>query len=144
MLGLLPALLAAQNGADLVLEDAWVRALPPTQNRTAAYVTIYNRGDTAVQVSGATVELAGHCEIHTSREVGGLMRMEQLPSLTLAPGQREVLAPGGTHLMLLDLERMPKLSDTLELCLQLRGAEAVCTSAQVRKSASASNHQHHH
>ena len=144
LLGLLPSLVLAQSGVDVTVEDAWVRALPATQNRTAAYLTVANSGDRPVEITGAIAELAGRVEIHTTREVDGLMRMEQLSGLTVAPGQSESLAPGGTHLMLLKLERMPVPGDSIELCLQLATGAAVCTQAPVRKSASAGEHNHNH
>ena len=50
-------------------------------------------------------------------------------------GERVVLAPGGVHLMLLDLNTMPQPGEELELCLQLAAGEEICTTAQTRKSA---------
>ena len=73
----------------------------------------------------------------------GLMRMEQLERLALAPGEQMELAPGGTHLMLLELASMPAPGDEIGLCLQLASGGEVCTVADVRKSAAANNHHQH-
>ena len=100
-----------------------------------------------VVVESASADVADKVEIHTTRSADGLMRMEQLQSLEVAPGERLALAPGGTHLMLLGLETMPVTGDTVQLCLQLSSQSEVCTSADVRKSRDASdsqNGQHHH
>lgn len=130
--------------ASLVLEGAWVRTLPPTQPNTAAYLTLENTGTTPIVVRSASASIAGRVEIHTTREVDGMMRMEQLQELTLNPGQRFELAPGGTHLMLLDLQRMPAPGQNIQLCLQLASGEEACTVAPARKAGPASHqHQHH-
>ena len=131
--------------AETTVSEAWIRALPPTQPVTAAYATIINTGAQPIQLAGARVEGAGRVEIHTTREVDGLMRMERLSTLSIGPGQTAALQPGGSHLMLFDLEAMPKPGESRQLCLQFEGGEEFCTEAAVRKSADGdhSHHQHH-
>lgn len=129
------------------LTGAWVRALPPTQTVTAAYLTVANPGDTVLVVTGATADVAGSVEIHTSREVDGMVRMEQLPSLRIPAGEAVELAPGGAHLMLLDLERMPAPGESVRLCLQLASGGEACTVATATRAAppgDAVDHSHHH
>jgi copper(I)-binding protein len=138
---------AAEPDTSLAFENAWVRALPPLQPNTAAYLTLVNRGEVAVAIVGASSNLADKVELHTTKQVDGLMRMEQLQVLTVAPGERVELAPGGTHLMLLGLAHMPAPGDDVRLCLQLLSGEEVCTVAEVRMNEDApdtKDHQHHH
>ena len=135
---------AAQNGAVVDLAGVWVRALPPTQTNTAAYLTVTNRGDTGIRIVGASADMAGKVEIHTTREIDGYMRMEQLQGLSVAAGQSLQLAPGGTHLMLLGLARMPLSGETVHLCLQLATGDEVCTDAEVRKTAGTIQAHDHH
>lgn len=139
----LPGTRAAQ--AQAVLEDAWVRALPPTQANTAAYVTVRNLGDGPLSISGAGASLAASVELHDTVEVDGMLRMRQQESVTVPAGESVVFGPGGLHLMLLGLERMPAVGETLELCLEINGAP-LCTQAETRRApaGSGSNHQHHH
>jgi len=138
----LPA--AAEQSGVVELADVWVRALPPTQANTAAYMTVVNRGDTGITIVGASADLAGKVEIHTTREIDGYMRMEQLQSLSVASGQSLQLAPGGTHLMLLGLERMPLTGETVHLCLELAAGDKVCAVAEVRKTAAGQQTHDHH
>ncbi|MFV8819750.1 copper chaperone PCu(A)C [Haliea sp. E17] len=143
---LLWAACAASAGAlaeDLALSGAWVRALPPGQPMTAAYLDIENTGSVPVVVTGATVEGAGRAEIHATRMENGLTRMEHLTTLTVQPGQVVSLAPGDMHLMLFDLAGMPSPGERRRLCLQFGAGEELCTDAIVSKSAAASGHQHH-
>jgi copper(I)-binding protein len=138
------ALLGAPAWADLSIEGAWVRALPPTQSSTAAYLSAVNDGEEAVRITGASAPVAGEVQIHTTRELDGMLRMERVPAIDLAPGERVELAPGGMHLMLLDLERMPALGDSVKLCLLPAGGGAVCTTAEVRRDAGGEEQHHGH
>ena len=137
---LAPAALAG----DIVLSDAWVRALPPVQKVTAGYLTVTNAGNAAVTITGGSAELAGALEIHTTREVNGMMRMEPLPELVVPAGGSVALSPGGTHLMLLGLERMPAPGESVKLCLTAADGATACTPAEVRQAAPEHDHHSHH
>ncbi len=141
---LLPLAAAVRADPALELRDAWVRALPPTQTTTAAYLVVANPGNVTQTIVAASAELAGRVEVHTTREVDGLMRMQQLEQLQVPAGSEVALAPGGTHLMLLELERMPAEGESLKLCLELASGEQACTSAPVRRDEAAGKSHHHH
>jgi copper(I)-binding protein len=121
-----------------------VRALPPSQSRTAGYLTAVNRGAESLRIVGARAQGAGRVEIHRTREVDGLMRMEPLPALVLAPGERLELAPGGIHLMLLELQAMPAAGESLQLCLEIEGGSESCARAAVRREAPGEHSAHDH
>lgn len=133
---------AAEPG--IVLEGAWVRALPPTQSSTAAYLTVKNQGTEPVTITSASSGLAGRVEFHTTREVDGYVRMEKLSTLEVAPGQQLHLSPGGTHLMMLDLERMPGAGESVDICLVFTPTGKVCAAAPVRRDGGQESHQHRH
>ena len=137
------AALASDRGS-VTLDDAWVRALPPGQPNTAAYLSVTNTGSERVTIVGGSADIAETVEIHTTREVDGYQRMEQLYEVPLAPGQGSAFSPGGMHLMLLGLAKMPAPGDRVQLCLTLAVGEAVCTSAEVRKSAGGQHSHGHH
>lgn len=145
--GFLSVAAAAGQNSALEFENAWVRAMPPFQPNSAGYFTLTNRGDVAVAIVGASSNVADSVELHTTRKVDGLVRMEKLQGLAVAPGERVELAPGGKHLMLLGLAFRLVPGDDVELCLQLVSGEEVCTSAEVRMSDSmpaSEDHQNHH
>ena len=142
--GLVSQASLATDGGSVTLDDAWVRALPPGQPNTAAYLTVTNTGSAKVTIVGGSADIAGTVEIHTTREVDGYQRMEQLYKVPLAPGQSSSFSPGGMHLMLLGLAKMPAPGDRVQLCLTLAAGEAVCTSAEVRKSAGGQQSHGHH
>lgn len=144
VLCLAPLAVLAAGPAPLDVSDPWVRALPPGQPNTAAYLVVTNSADEAVTIVGASSPLAETVEIHTSREVDGLQRMERLDQVQVASGERVAFAPGGKHLMLLGLSRMPSPGEEVQLCLQLAKGDEVCTLAGVRKGTGGEQtHQHH-
>lgn len=127
---------AAESTGPLVLEDAWVRALPPTQRVTAAYLRVTNPGATPVRITGAEAAGAGRAALHDSVETdAGMARMQPVPSLPLGPGASVTLAPRGLHIMLMDLERMPQPGASLRLCLLTSDGGRSCTDARVRRGA---------
>ncbi|MFU8764432.1 MAG: copper chaperone PCu(A)C [Haliea sp.] len=139
----LPFALLAQ--AEVVLNDAWVRALPPTQANTAAYVSVRNSGSQPLVITGGSAALAARVELHDTVELDGMLRMRQQDAVTVPAGESLAFAPGGLHLMLLELERMPAVGEMLTLCLDING-ESVCTEAETRRgpASAGKEHQHHH
>lgn len=129
---------AAGPNAALEFENVWVRAMPPFQSKSAGYLTLTNHGKDAVAIVGASSNVARAVEIHTTREVDGMMRMERLPGLAVAPGERVELAPGGKHLMLFGLAFRLVPGDEVTICLLLASKEEVCADAEVRMNGDAS------
>lgn len=128
-------------GEALVVEDAWVRAMPPTQRMTAAYMTLRNTGDAPVVVESVRSEGTGQASLHATRRDGDRVRMEAIDQLTVDPGASVELAPGGLHVMLMGMAKMPAAGEALELCLQTNVGEQ-CFAATVRKQGPA-GHSHH-
>lgn len=60
--------------AELVIEDAWVRAVPPNSRTTAAYFTVRNSGDKEQVIVRASASVAGAAEIHDWIETDGRKR----------------------------------------------------------------------
>lgn len=147
-LGAVIAVLALQIlplGAAEVLriEGAWVRAMPPTQRMTAAYLSCVNTGDAPVTLLGARADVGGHASLHATRRNGDRVSMEALESIVLEPGRRLVLEPGGLHLMLMDMPRMPTPGETVELCL-VSSVGSHCVAAPVRREAADVSGRHRH
>lgn len=133
-----------QDARDIRIENAWVRAMPPNQPNTAAYLSIKNGGDRSLQITGAYSEPIARVEIHTSVEVDGMVTMEQLKQVTIAPGQVIQFSPGGMHLMMLDLKKMPAPGEQVKLCLNFQSGASVCTQAEVRRASAPLDDKTHH
>jgi periplasmic copper chaperone A len=103
------------------LTEAWIRATPPGARTAAAYLTITSTGE-ADRLLEAASSAARSVEIHTHVAEGGLQRMVQLAELTLPAGATVRLAPGGLHLMLVDVAA--PLTPGMSVPLSLRFAAA--------------------
>ena len=125
-----PVLLANADG-DLMVTNAWLRALPPGQPNTAIYLTLHNRGDVPVVVVGGRSDLAERVEFHESSQVDGMWRMRPVERLELAAGETLELRPGGLHIMLFGLVRSPQPDTKVPLALVLGDGSERIFSAQV-------------
>jgi copper(I)-binding protein len=134
---------ASTVNAELTIEDAWVRAMPPTQKMTAGYATITNSGDEAVTVAGASSPIAKMSELHTTVKDGDRMRMVPLDPVTLEPGQQFTFTPGGPHVMLMGVASMPSEGTEVEFCFEMADGSHACTKAPVSRG-NPSGHGHHH
>lgn len=98
---------ACSQGGDasgeLEMLDGWVRTPIPGRSNTAAYLTLKNASDSDWTLVSVSTEQAARVELHQHSEDGGMMRMRQVDSVTIAAGETQELMPGGYHLMLFDV-----------------------------------------
>lgn len=130
-----------------VISNAWVRAMPPGQSMTAAYLQLHNSGTTALEILGVSSSLAS-ASLHETRVEDGRSSMRAVAALSVPAGESIRMQPGGLHIMLMGLQRTPVEGDTVPVCLRTNRGEA-CTDATVRRGAPmvhpADNHsQHNH
>ena len=108
---------------DLLVEDAWIRAMPPSATMSAAYLELVNTGTRPLTITGVSAEGVAEASLHETRREGDSIRMQAVAALTVAPGARLELAPGGRHIMLMGLERGLADGDVLRLCLETDAGE---------------------
>ncbi len=103
----LPALAGAHEytAGLLSIEHPWSRATVATAKVGAGYMAIVNKGSTPDRLIAVRTEAAGKVELHTMTLVDGVMQMRPLPDgVEIAPGASVLLAPGGIHVMMMDLK----------------------------------------
>ena len=100
-----PAFAHEYKIGSIEIEHPWARATPPGAAVGGGYVEITNDGDTADRLVSATAEIAGRVEIHEMKVEDGVMKMAPLPDGLPVPAHESVkLAPGGYHIMFMDLK----------------------------------------
>lgn len=116
--GSLLLLAACALQADLTIEQAYVRGMPPGQSVTAAFMRLSNKGEEPLTLVRASSSFASIVEIHGHSHDNGVMRMRRVAELTIGAGESVTLAPGELHLMFMGLKKSPMEGDTvdLELC----------------------------
>ena len=121
------------KAGDLVITQAWSRQTPSGAKVAGAYLTIENKGTTPDRLVSGSGDVAGRFEIHEMAMDDGVMKMRPLDKgLVIDPGKTVKLAPGGNHLMLLDLKSQLKQGDKVPVTLQFEKAGKVTVSLDVQ------------
>src|SRR5450631_3340737 len=109
------------------------RATPGGAKVGGGYLTIENKGSTPDRLIGGSADVAGKVEIHEMAMNNGVMTMRPLDKgLAIEPGKTVKLAPGGYHLMLLDLKSPLKQGDEVPVTLEFEKAGEVRLSFDVQ------------
>ena len=118
-LAVLSLLGAATAGAAeaLQIREAYVREMPPGQSTSAGFMKLVNPSKRAVALIGATSDGAGAVEIHRHKHEGGTMQMERVLRVEVPAQGQLVFAPGGYHLMLINLKRSYRAGDKINITL---------------------------
>jgi len=95
---------AIVNVGDLQVSEAWTRATPTGARVGGGFLQVRNAGTGDDRLIAASSPDAARVEIHTMTMDGGVMRMRQLTEGLAVPAHTTVaLAPGGVHLMLMEI-----------------------------------------
>jgi copper(I)-binding protein len=91
---------------DLEISGAFSRATLPNAPVGAGYLTITNKGPSDDRLVSATSPVAGMTQIHEMKMEGDIMKMAELPDgLVIPAGGSVTLAPGGLHIMFMQLNQ---------------------------------------
>jgi periplasmic copper chaperone A len=119
------ALLAITTGAAAAdgptISQAWARATAPGVDVGAAYLTLDGGASDDSLVSASSAR-AAMVHLHTVEESGGVAKMRAVEGIDVPAKRRVVLAPKGTHIMLMGLSRPLVAGETFPL--ELRFAKA--------------------
>jgi copper(I)-binding protein len=85
----------------LVLEEAWIRPLPPGMGMTAGFGKLTNPGQQAIELTAFGSPEFGDVSLHRTQLVDGVSTMREAPALSIPADGSVELAPGGYHLMLM-------------------------------------------
>lgn len=114
---------AAGAAGGLVVEDAWIRSGPPGAPALAGYAVLRNGSAVAMVVRPCATDGFAAVELHRTTHEDGMARMRPLAELAIDPGGEVVLAPGGTHLMLMQPARVAAPGERTSICLSIDGQE---------------------
>ena len=125
--------IATAQAQEIIVNDAWIRGVPPSAKTTAAFMTIQNTGSKEMTLISATCEVSEIVQIHTMEQVGEVMKMKELSKLSVPANGQTSLAPKGYHIMLIGLLRSISEGEVIPLSLNFTDGSIVNVAAVVRK-----------
>lgn len=118
--------------ADIVASDAYARATPPGLSTTAAFMTLRNDEDKAVELIGANASGVAMAEVHHHSMNDGVMSMSKVDALTIPAHGSVTLAPGGYHMMLMGLDHGLSPGDSMQVELLFKAHAPVDVTLTVK------------
>lgn len=131
-LGVTPAALA-QTAPTLTVHDAWVRQPTGDRKEAGVFATVENSSATPRAIVSASADIADKVELHEMKMVGAMMRMSPVKQIEVPARGKVELKPGGYHVMLFGLKRMPMAGDTFRLTLMFDDGSTASATASVRR-----------
>lgn len=101
----------------LTTSDTWAKAAE--SGMSAAFGTLHNASDAPLELHRVTNAQGDEIQLHEMTGSGQNMSMKELEGdLVIAPGADVELAPGGNHLMFMDLKKPLVAAQTATLTLE--------------------------
>jgi copper(I)-binding protein len=114
------------KAGDLAITQPWARATPGGAKVAGGYLTIENKGSRPDRLVSGPTNVAKKIEIHEIAMNNGVMTMRPIDGgLVIEPGKTVKFAPGGYHLMFLELNSPFKQGDRVAVTLKLEKAGEV-------------------
>ena len=129
----MPLMAAEDAAASVSVTDPYVRAVPPGQKSSAAFMTLRNDSATDHAVVSAESSTAKIVELHTHVKQGGMMRMRRIERIDVPAQDETVLKPGGLHVMLIELNHQLKAGENVSVTLVFQDGSRKELQAPVRK-----------
>lgn len=135
-----PAAAHGYGKGGLQVRHPWVRATPPGAKVGAGYLEIRNSGKEPDRVIGASTPAAERVELHVLRREGDIMKMREVKGFEVPARQRLVLRPGGSHLMIVGLNKPFVKGERVPLTLRFERAGELQIELEVQAGDSTKPH----
>jgi copper(I)-binding protein len=127
---------------DIEIGHPWSRATPAGAKVAGGYFIITNTGTTPDRLLSISSDISAKAEVHEMAVKDGVMTMRPVSGgLEIPAGGKVALAPGGYHVMFMDLKRPPKQGGIFSATLTFEKAGAVKVEFAVQAMGSAAPQQ---
>lgn len=128
---------------DLRIGHPYARPTIANLRTGAAYLTLENKGKSADKLIGISSPVAQSVEMHTMSMENGVMKMREVSSIELKPGEKVTMQPGDSyHLMLMGLTQQLKAGDKFPMTLTFEKAGKKEVGVWVEGKLGETAHQH--
>lgn len=104
-----------QAKPQIEIADAWVKEVPPVSRVSVLFMKIINKGNTDDKLISVKTDIAKYAELHKMVMEGGIMKMRKIDQLTVPARGEVALEPGGVHIMLIGLQKIPQKGDKVKV-----------------------------
>jgi len=126
-------LVLANASHNITIEQAYVRAVPPGQANSAAFMKFINSTDKKYTIVNAHCDVAEVVELHTHTHADGMMKMRRIDQINIPANGFTVLQPGGLHIMLIKLHKDLKIGQKIVITLDFADGSTKQITAPVQK-----------
>lgn len=120
-------------GGDVSIIDAWARPANLGDNG-AIYLKINNPGPQTDSLLEVQTDVAAQAELHKSEmDDQGVMSMHHQNHIDIPPDSQVELAPGGLHVMLLNLKRDLHLGDTIQVTFKFQNSDEITLEIPIKQ-----------
>ncbi|MBS12679.1 MAG: hypothetical protein CME19_13880 [Gemmatimonadetes bacterium] len=131
LLGLLAT--ACSEPHPVVIRDAWVRNILPSQAVTAGYLTLTNSGDQQDRLVAVSTAAFDSGELHEMKvDARGVMKMRKSGPIDLPVNEPVTLERGGLHLMLIGARYPIAAGNDIPLTLHFERSGDLTVAARVK------------
>jgi periplasmic copper chaperone A len=123
----------AKASDDVSAGNPYVRAVPPGQPNSAAFMKFTNSSDKAHSIINAKSDVAAIVELHTHTHKDGMMQMRRVDKIDIPANGSTTLQPGGLHIMLIKLHGGLKIDQQVKVTLEFADGSSKEVTAPVKK-----------
>lgn len=130
-MGILAVSPLAWAGGPIAVTGAWARVTPSADSPGVVYLTITDTGAADTLVAAST-PVAKSADLHQSKMANGMMEMDAVKDLSVAPDKPLSFAPDGYHIMLMGLTHSLAVGEHFPITLTFAHAGPVTVEVTVQ------------
>ena len=123
--------IAHAQAPSITIENGWARATSPAAHAGGAFLIIVDHGAPDRLVSAST-PVAGMAQVHETVKAGDVMQMREVAGIDVTADKPVTFAPGGYHVMLMELKQPLVQGQSFPLTLHFAKAGDVTTTITIQ------------
>lgn len=112
-------------GADIDVNDTFVKATAPNAQNSAAFMSITNNTDQNISLVSASNSVSKFTELHVHVSENGMKKMIQIPQIDIPAKSSAQLKPGGLHIMMIGLSKAINPGDKVDITLNFSNGKSI-------------------
>jgi len=127
--------------SNIEVKDAYVRATPPGLPNSAAFMILENTTSEDISIVKASSKIAKAVELHTHDMSNGVMKMYQVPKVTIPKNGTVTFKPSGFHVMFIGLHHPLKAGENVTFTLKFKNGDTKTIIAPIKSVMNGMKHK---